>query len=55
MMIEFGELKFEEIIGRGHFAVVHKGVWKGREVALKCITLPDNCLFSIPPEVEILK
>lgn len=41
-MATFDELQFEKIIGRGHFAVVHKGKWNGKEVALKCIAIPET-------------
>ena len=55
MKVPIEELKFEDIIGRGSFAVVHKGMWKGAQVALKCISVPGSISAGIPKEVEILR
>nr|XP_023023295.1 mitogen-activated protein kinase kinase kinase 9 [Leptinotarsa decemlineata] len=33
--IDFGELELEEVIGVGGFGKVYRGVWRGREVAVK--------------------
>lgn len=47
---------YEGIIGRGSFAVVHKGRWQEKAVALKCIRIPFLSNTSeIPKEVEILR
>ena len=54
----FKDIHFGSVIGRGSFAVVHKGSWKGIEVALKRIQLPvgsDISTFPTPKEVTILK
>ena len=56
--IEMEELKFGSVIGRGNFGVVHKGEWKGREVAIKRISLPsgtDVSLLPTPNEIAVLK
>lgn len=42
VFISGGELTFKEQIGRGAFAIVYKGVWKHREVAIKQIQLPEE-------------
>ena len=47
--------KFEDINGRGSFAVVHKGMWKGASVALKCISVPESISAGIPKEVKIFR
>jgi serine/threonine protein kinase len=36
------DIEFGRVIGRGSFAVVHKGYWCGKEVALKRIQLPSG-------------
>ena len=35
MCIDMSELEFGEVVGRGSFATVHRGSWKGHDVALK--------------------
>ncbi len=49
------ELKFGSVIGRGNFGVVHKGEWKGREVAIKRISLPSGTDVSLLPTPNVLK
>ena len=34
-MVKFEDVKFGEVIGRGTFGTVNRGVWKGKDVALK--------------------
>ena len=36
------DLTFLQVIGKGAFAVVHKGTWKDRVVALKKLKLPPD-------------
>lgn len=36
------DIQFNEVIGRGTFGVVHKGIWKGETVALKVLPLPSG-------------
>lgn len=55
-MVDMKELEFGPVVGRGSFAEVHKGKWKGQEVALKCIRLPPGGDTSIvPKEVSVLR
>ena len=56
--IAFEELTFGNVIGRGSFGEVHKGVWNGTAVALKRIRFPPETeisSLSIPKEVSVLK
>ena len=34
-MVKFEDVKFGKVIGRGTFGTVNRGVWKGKDVALK--------------------
>lgn len=57
-LIAIGDLGFGIVIGSGSFGVVHKGVYKGRSVALKRLKVPPGISTSsleIPKEVSILK
>jgi predicted Ser/Thr protein kinase len=51
------DLKFEKVIGKGSFAVVHRGKWRGNTVALKIRIPPgfntDN--LSNFEEIEVLR
>ena len=52
------DIQFGKIIGRGSFAVVYRGTWLGKEVALKRIQLPsgsDPATLVTPKEVSILR
>lgn len=56
--IPIKQLHFGEVIGRGTFGKVYKGMWKGLTVALKSITLPaggDMSFLPTPKEVEVLR
>ena len=56
--VDMNDVIFESVIGRGSFAVVHKGRWRGREVALKSIRIPSGAgmpTHSLPQEAEILR
>ena len=56
LMVDMKELEFGPVIGRGSFAEVHKGKWKGQEVALKRIRLPPGGDPSIvSKEVSVLR
>ncbi len=35
--IDFGELQMGELLGVGSYGEVHKGLWKGTEVAVKAM------------------
>jgi serine/threonine protein kinase len=39
--IRFAELKLGRVIGAGSFGIVHAGVWRGSEVAIKRFTLTE--------------
>ncbi len=42
--VDYQDIQFGELIGRGSYGAVHKGVWRGNTVALKRI--------PITPEVD---
>jgi len=42
LSMEYHEIQFGELVGRGSFANVHKGVWRGQTVALKRIQIPSG-------------
>lgn len=58
-LVGINELKFDKLIGRGSFGQVYKGVWKGKTVALKRITIPPgtdvSSLPAIPKEINVLR
>jgi hypothetical protein len=37
--IDYTQLKFKEKIAEGNFAIVHRAIWKGTEVAVKASSL----------------
>jgi len=45
--IKFSELKLNEVIGIGGFGKVYKGIWKGREVAIKAARQDQNEDISV--------
>ena len=49
------ELEFGSVIGRGSFAVVYRGCWQGKDVALKQIRVPCGNIATMPKEVSILR
>ena len=49
------DLEFSNVIGRGSFAVVYRGCWRGKDVALKQIRVPCGNIATVPKEVEILR
>ena len=55
LIVDMKEFEFGPVVGRGSFAEVHKGKWKGQEVALKRIPLPPGGDPSIvSKEVSVL-
>ena len=54
-MITKSNLKFEECIGRGSFAVVHRGTWQGKEVALRLPSGLDADSLQNIQEINILR
>ena len=58
-IVGINELKFGSMIGRGSFGQVYKGLWKGKTVALKRITIPPgtdvSSLPAIPKEITVLR
>ena len=52
-----GELTYGRVIGHGSFGVVHHGMWKGEEVAIKKLRLPPGTDASLLPlsEITVLK
>ena len=53
--IPFEDLQFEDVIGKGAFATVYKGSWKGRVVALKTLKLPpDTEVHNLASNNEIV-
>ena len=52
------DIEIGAVIGRGSFAAVHRGTWKGTEVALKRIRVPCGSNVSssnLPKEISILR
>ena len=49
LSVDYQDIQFGEVIGRGCYGSVHKGLWGGETVALKCIRIP-----SAIGEAEIL-
>ena len=49
------DLEFGDVIGRGSFAVVYRGCWQGKDVALKQIRVPCGNVATVPKEVAILR
>ena len=56
--IDSTDVKLHEVIGRGAFGVVYKGYWKGREVAVKMLSIAygndEKLLKTFKKEVEVL-
>jgi len=56
--INSADVKLHEVIGRGAFGVVHKGYWRGREVAVKMLSLAygndEKLLKTFKKEVDVL-
>lgn len=48
--IDFSELELEEIIGVGGFGKVYRGIWKGREVAVKAARQDPDTDISVTLE-----
>ena len=40
LCVDMKDFNFGAIVGRGSFATVHRGTWRGIEVALKQIRMP---------------
>ena len=54
------DFTFGAVVGRGSFATVHRGTWKGidHEVALKRIRMPcgsSAATTNLPKEISILR
>ncbi len=50
--VSFEDIQVREVIGRGSFGTVNRGMWNGKEVALKRVKVPgcegfSNCLAEI--------
>lgn len=52
-MIDISEIKILEIIGRGEYGEVSKGIWRSTEIALKKFNVDDKTEFL--SELEVLK
>lgn len=55
LRVDKKDLQFNKIIGRGSFAVVYRGLWQGKDVALKQIRVPCGNIANVPKEVAILR
>lgn len=42
LSVDYQEIQFGELIGRGCYGSVHKGLWRGETVALKRIGIPPT-------------
>ena len=38
--VDYSEIQIGDLIGRGSYGTVHKGVWNGETVALKQVSIP---------------
>jgi len=47
------DIELQQELGSGHFGVVYKGLWQGREVALKTVKGEDQ--LSLMDEANVLK
>ena len=45
-------LVFEDVIGKESFAVVYRGLWEGKQVALKKIKLPTGIGLDNFPNIQ---
>ncbi|CAG9321427.1 unnamed protein product [Blepharisma stoltei] len=52
-IIDSSEIKVLEVIGRGQYGEVSKGIWRSTEIALKKFSLADTAEFLT--ELEVLK
>ena len=48
------DLQFSKIIGKGSFAVVYRGLWQGKEVALKQIRVLCGNIANVPKEIALV-
>ncbi|EGG14697.1 Kelch repeat-containing protein [Cavenderia fasciculata] len=58
-MINYPDIKIEKEIGKGHFSKVLRGVWKGKDVAVKKLNLlkdkpKEEMMNEFKAEVELL-
>lgn len=51
-MINPSTLTFEDVVGRGNFAVVYRGLWEGKQVALKKMRLPSGISSETLPSIQ---
>ncbi len=57
-MVDYQDLEIGDVVGKGSFATVHKGKWKGQDVALKRLRLPggfDAGSVTGIKEIEVLR
>lgn len=54
-VISSHNLIFEDVIGKGNFAIVYRGKWDGRSVALKKMKLPSGISVDTLPNVQEIK
>ena len=54
-MITSRNLTFEDVIGKGSFAVVYRGKWEGKVVALKKMRLPSGISTDSLPNIQEIR
>ena len=58
LCVDMKDLEFGAVVGRGSFATVQCGTWRGTEVALKRIRMPcgsGTTTTNLPKEISILR
>ena len=42
LLVDYNDIQFNELLGRGNFGSVYKGIWMQKTVALKKISIPAD-------------
>ena len=66
LLVDYNDIQFNELLGRGNFGSVYKGIWMQKTVALKKISIPadmntvlfdkqqGNCCIKVRDDVNNL-
>ena len=58
LCVDMKDLEFGTVVGRGSFATVHRGIWRGTAVALKQIRMLSGSsatITDLPKKISILR